>query len=183
MKPLAFLAAVLLAVTASAERPAEWAQPVVLEGVENLYRVTPFLYRSRQPTRAGMANLEKLGVRTVIDLRAFHSDRKELAGTRLKQVHIGVKTWWISEGQVVAVLKALRRRENGPFLIHCQHGADRTGLMAAMFRIVEQGWSKEAAIKELREGGYGFHPQWKNIVRRLERADRARLKALVDAAL
>ncbi|TBR21082.1 protein-tyrosine-phosphatase [bacterium] len=172
----------LLAVSARADgRPPEWAQPVTVEGVDNLHRVTPTLYRSRQPTRAGMANLEKLGVRTVINLRAFDSDTDEIAGTGLREVHVGVLTWWVRDKHVVAVLKALRRREDGPFLIHCQHGADRTGLMVAMFRLVEQGWTKEAALKELREGGYGFHAQWKNIVRYIEKVDVARMKARVDA--
>ena len=26
-------------------------------------------------------------------------------------------------------MSMLKKTENGPFLIHCQHGADRTGLM------------------------------------------------------
>ena len=31
-------------------RPAEWATPVQLRGVANLYKVTDYLYRSEQPT-------------------------------------------------------------------------------------------------------------------------------------
>ena len=41
----------------------------------------------------------------------------------------------------------LKDAENGPFLIHCQHGADRTGLMSAMYRILEQGWTPEDALR------------------------------------
>lgn len=166
----------------AAERPPEWAQPVALEGVPNLHRVTPFLYRSAQPSKAGMANLQTLGVKTVIDLRAYHSDAKLLKGTTLAALDLDVKTWRVKDADVVTVLQALRRRENGPFLIHCQHGADRTGLMSAMFRVVEQGWSKAAALRELREGGYGYHAVWKNIVRYIERVDVDGLRRRVDAA-
>lgn len=163
----------------AAERPAEWAQPVSMPGVGNLHRITPLLYRSEQPTQEGMANLEKLGVKTVVNLRALFDDEDEVKGTGLKRVDVGIFTWWVGDKHVVAVLKALRRREDAPFLLHCQHGADRTGLMSAMYRLVEEGWTKEAALRELREGGYGFHPQWKNIVRYVETVDVSEIRRRV----
>lgn len=182
----AALAALLAAPGAAAdkappERPADWAQPVTLDGVGNLHRITPLLYRSEQPTKAGMANLEKFGVKTVIDLRAFHSDKRALAGTKLKTVDLDIKTWRIKDDDVVRVLRTVRRKEDGPFLIHCKHGADRTGVMSAMYRIVEQGWTKEAALRELREGGYGYHSVWKNIVRYVEKVDVEAVRRRVEA--
>ncbi len=56
---------------AAAVRPVQWAEPVEMEGVSNLHRISPTLYRSEQPTALGMKNLEKLGIRTVINLRAL----------------------------------------------------------------------------------------------------------------
>ena len=61
--------------------------------------------------------------------------------------------------------------QDGPFLVHCQHGADRTGLLIASYRIVIQGWSKEAALEELRSGGYGYHSIWRNIPVFIEKMD------------
>jgi protein tyrosine/serine phosphatase len=55
----------------------------------------------------------------------------------------------------------------GPVLVHCHHGADRTGLICALWRVLYQGWSRQSAIDELIEGGYGFHPIWFNIPRYL----------------
>ena len=66
---------------APAARPAHWAEPITLEGVPNLHRITPMLYRSEQPTALGMKNLEKLGIRTVINLRSFNDDDDEVQGT------------------------------------------------------------------------------------------------------
>jgi protein tyrosine/serine phosphatase len=51
----------------------------------------------------------------------------------------------------------------GPTLVHCEHGADRTGLVTALYRIAYQGWNKNAAIDELENGNFGFHDVWINI--------------------
>ena len=35
-----------------------------------------------------------------------------------------------------------------PGLVHCMHGADRTGTLRAPYRIAVQGWSKDDPIKD-----------------------------------
>jgi len=157
-------------------RPVQWAEPIAMEGVANLHRISPMLYRSEQPTALGMKNLEKLGIRTVINLRAFNNDDDEVKGTSLRTEHIKILTWRIDDRHVIEVMRMLRQTENAPFLIHCQHGADRTGVMSAMYRILEQGWTPEDALKELIDGGYGYHPMWKNIVRYVRSVDVAKLR-------
>lgn len=92
---------------------------------------------------------------------------------------LSVKSWHIEDEDVIRVLKIIRQKENGPFLIHCQHGADRTGVMSAMYRITEQGWSKDAAISEMVNGGYGFHPIWSNIIRYIKDVDVDKIKRAV----
>ena len=71
-----------------ANRPETWAQPVKLEGVPNLYRVSDELYRGDQPSPQGMQNLKRLGLKTIINLRSFHSDRDEIGETELAYEHI-----------------------------------------------------------------------------------------------
>lgn len=66
-------------------------------------------------------------------------------------------------------------------LIHCQHGADRTGLVSALYRMVYQGWTREQALDELQHGGYGFHPIWQNITNYLKNVDVERLKREVNS--
>ena len=58
-----------------------------------------------------------------------------------------------------------------PVLVHCQHGADRTGSMIAVYRVIVQGWSKDDAIREMKEGGYGFHRIWGNLPEWIENLD------------
>lgn len=161
-------------------RPSEWAQPLRLDGVPNLHQVAPGIYRSAQPNLTGMRNVAKaLGIKTVINLRNFHSDlpMTERVGVELHELNIN--TWSVRDRDIVRVLQILRRQDNGPFLIHCQHGADRTGLMIAVYRMVEQGWSREAAMAEMLRGGYGFHHTWKNIIRYLEQVDPAKIEAQI----
>ena len=162
-----------------APRPARWAEPLTLEGVRNLYRMTPLLYRSEQPTALGMRNLEKLGIRTVINLRWFNDDANEAKGTSLRTERVKMVTWDVDDKHVIAVMRMLRDPANGPYLIHCQHGADRTGLMSAMYRVLEQGWTVDDAIAELQGGGYGYHSMWSNILRYVRSADVERLRAAI----
>lgn len=186
MKAIAGSLIVAVSAAASAgEAPARnerWAVPVTLEGVPNLHRITPTLYRSEQPTPLGFRNLEKMGIRTVINLRAFNSDDDEVRGTALRTERVRILTWNVDDEHVIDVMRMLRNGENGPFLIHCQHGADRTGLMSAMYRVLEQGWTVDDALAELTGGGYGYHAMWKNILRYVRSADVDKLRSAIAEA-
>ena len=152
-------------------RPVTWAAPIALEGVPNLYKVSATLYRSAQPTSIGMQNLKKLGIKTVINVRTFHSDRDELKGTGLESVRLYMKTWHMENEDAVRFLQIATDPARAPVLVHCQHGADRTGGLCAAYRIAVQGWTKEAAIQELTEGGFSFHSIWFNIPNWVENLD------------
>lgn len=158
-------------VPAPATRPAQWAQPLQVEGVPNLHRVSPVLYRSAQPTNEGMKQLKAMGIKTVVNLRSFHSDRDELKGTGLQYEHIYMKAWNAEREEAVRFLQIVMNPENQPVLVHCQHGADRTGTMCAVYRMAVQGWSKQQAVEEMTEGGYGFHEVWANLKRWLDSVD------------
>ena len=135
-----------------------------MPGVGSFYKITDYLYRSEQPTEEGMKNLGKMGIKTIINLRVFHSDLDKIKKTGLLIEEVSVKPWHIEDEDVIRVLRIIKKREKGPFLMHCWRGADRLGVMVAMFRIVEQGWTKDEAIEEMVKGGYGFHAKWRNII-------------------
>lgn len=157
-------------------RPSAWAQPLSLPGVPNLHKVSDTLYRSAQPTGAGMRNLKKLGIETIVNLRSFHSDRDEISNTGLAYEHIYMKAWHPEEEDVIRFLQIVTNPKRTPVLVHCQHGADRTGLMVAIYRIVVQGWSKEDAAREMTEGGFGFHEVWINLIPWLDALDIDRIR-------
>jgi protein tyrosine/serine phosphatase len=71
----------------------------------------------------------------------------------------------------VRFLKTITDTNAGPFLVHCQHGADRTGTMIAIYRMAVQGWRKEEAIQEMTTGDFGYHTVWGNLIRYLNALD------------
>jgi uncharacterized protein (TIGR01244 family) len=152
-------------------RPPTWAQPVEWGGVPNLHKVSERLYRSAQPSAQDMENLKKLGVRTVVNLRTFHSDKDEIRASGLHYIRIPMQAWYPERKDALRFLRAVTDTSMTPVLLHCQHGADRTGTMVAVYRAAVQGWTKEEALREMTEGGYGYHRVWKNLPRWFRKLD------------
>ena len=147
-----------------AKRPDKWAKPIELKGVPNFHRVSTNLYRSAQPTAEGMKALKQRGIRTIVNLRSFHSDRDEIGGTGLGYEHIYMKAWHAEKKEIVRFLQIVTDKKRLPVLVHCKHGADRTGTMCAIYRIAVQGWTKKEAVAEMTRGGFGFHEVFSNLI-------------------
>lgn len=147
----------------AATKNVEWAKRVELPGLPNFHMVSENLYRGAQPTAEGMKELEKLGVKTIVNLRSMHSDRDEIKGTALSYEHINMTTWNVDDKDVTRFLRTVTDPSRAPVFVHCQHGADRTGTMCAIYRIAVQGWSKDEAVEEMTKGGFGYHNIWQNL--------------------
>lgn len=157
MSACCLLAGVALAGGNTNHRPASWAQPVELDGVPNLYQVSPDLYRSARPTSQGMQSLRQKGIETIVNLRSLHSDRDAIGTTGLAYEHIYMNAWHPEQKEVVRFLQIVTNPKRTPVLVHCLFGSDRTGAMCALYRIAVQGWTKEEAIREMTRGGFGFN--------------------------
>jgi len=142
-----------VAAATQAVRDPTWATPIALDGVPNLFEVSDDLYRSAQPTPDGLLALKRLGVRTVIDQREFHNDRAAAKQADLLDEELSIQTWHITDDEVVTVMRLLADPHGGPYLIHCHHGSDRTGLMIAMYRVLHQHWTTQQALAEMIGGG------------------------------
>ena len=92
--------------------------------------------------------------------------------------NVPMHSWNTHDEDIISALRIIHDAPK-PILVHCRHGADRTGLIMAMYRVVFQGWTKEQAKKEMLEGGYGFHAVWVNITRRIDKADIAAIRARI----
>jgi protein tyrosine/serine phosphatase len=159
------------AFASGADRPVSWAQPIKLEGVPNLHKVGDNLYRSAQPTAQGMKNLRKMGIETIVNLRSFNSDRNLIGNTGIGYEHLYMKAWHPEHKEVVRFLQIVTNPKRAPVLVHCQHGADRTGTMIALYRVSVQGWTRKEAIREMTEGGFGFHEVWSNLPEWIKQLD------------
>src|SRR5216684_1286275 len=101
-------------------------------GVGNFHQVNSQVYRGAQPSKEGFANLAKLGITTVIDLREAgdrsieESQIVKAAGMRYISVPMkGLSA--PSPADVDKVLNVLNDPTAGPVFVHCRRGADRTG--------------------------------------------------------
>jgi protein tyrosine/serine phosphatase len=117
-----------------------------------------------------------MGIKTIIDLRAIHSDKNEIGNTQIGYEHIGTQAWDINEEDIIKFLKIVTDKEKTPAFVHCQRGADRTGFMVAIYRVAVCGWSKESAIDEMTHGGYEFSPLWGNLVDNVMKLDVEKIK-------
>jgi protein tyrosine/serine phosphatase len=152
-----------------------WAQPMELPGLPNLHKVSDSMYRGAAPTAEGIRQLKKLGIKTVVDLRDSGSP-DDLRGTGMTYVRIPTTAWQPDEKAVVRFLQTVTDTSRLPVFVHCQRGADRTGMMCAIYRVAMQGWSKDQAIEEMTHGGFGFYSGWQNLVRYVRDLDIERIK-------
>jgi len=124
----------------------------------NFHQVNENLYRGAQPQRGGLKKLSELGIKTVINLRGASEDTRdeqaeaEAAGLRYFNIPmsgIGRPT----DEQVERALAVIDARDNWPVFVHCQRGADRTGVIVAVYRILRDQWTEEQAIAEAKRFG------------------------------
>jgi tyrosine-protein phosphatase SIW14 len=172
----------LLAVEAGPrERPAHWATPMINVSLENCYRVSDDLYRCEQPGKQDIADLQAMGVRSILNLRSWNTDPQVLEEAGFKLLLQRMEADDLTVDDLVAALRLLRDAPK-PVLVHCWHGSDRTGSVVAAYRIVFQNWTPAAALDELRHGGYGYHEKWfPNIITLFETLDAAALRQRVLA--
>jgi protein tyrosine/serine phosphatase len=154
----------------------KWAQAIQLRGVPNLHKVSEDLYRGAQPSADGFRQLEKLGIRTVVNLRFVISDRDKIKGTGLDYEHINTTTLSTETRDVIRFLKIVTDKDRIPVFVHCHRGAERTGVMCAAYRVVVQGWTKEEAIAEMTEGGFASRTIKKNLLDYIRRINVMEMK-------
>jgi hypothetical protein len=172
MRTLLFLPAVLLAaaltsVNAEASEPDDPTNQCVRidgRGLTNCFQVTDGLYRGGELTHRGVKLLEDRGVRTIVCLRLFAFDKRCLRGTHINFHQIAMTALRPNEDDIVEFLKIALDPNCQPVYVFCNRGAERTGMMCAAYRMVACGWSKEAAICEMTQGPFGYHPIWKQVL-------------------
>ena len=112
------------------------------------------IYRSNQPNRDEFRELEKLGFKTVLNLRTHHADHDALRGFHISERRL--KIYILTAEDMVEALRIVKSSPK-PLLIHCLRGADRTGAVAVGYRIVFENWSLEEAMAEFQLPDYGRH--------------------------
>ena len=151
--------------------PIPLGEKLKLSGVPNAGKINDSLFRGAQPSSEGIAELKKLGITTIVDLRGEDPDKikweqqqAESAGMRF--VNIPVSGWSPPANDQVAQFLSLFKNHNDKIFVHCKFGDDRTGVFVAAYRMAHDHWLPHQAIKEMYFFGFnGFwHPAMKSYI-------------------
>lgn len=130
-------------------------------GIKNFYQVDEHVYRGAQPTEEGFQYLAKIGVKTVIDLRATDERAKaeeaEVTAAGMKYVNVPMTGLTPpTTADISRILGLLEDSGTGPVFVHCKRGADRTGAVIAAYRIDHDHWENSRALSEAMSRGMSF---------------------------
>ena len=157
----------------SAASDPAYGEKLRIAGIHNAGKINDTLYRGAQPKQAGLEELKKLGVTTIVDLRRdnpqkVYWERREAAALGMRFVFIPVSGWGPpSDEQVAEFLGLFRQDPKARVFVHCRFGDDRTGMFVATYRMAVDHWTPSQAIGEMYFFGFnGFwHPSMKKFVR------------------
>ena len=131
---------------------------VVGETLANFHIVAPGqAYRSAQPDAAGLENvISQLGIQTVVNLRGHNPGKywydAELQVCQAMGVTLAdhpMSAHSLPSGELLAAIIDTLQGAEYPILIHCAGGADRSGAIAAIYRMLILGHEKSDALSEL----------------------------------
>src|SRR5438105_7442458 len=125
--------------------------------IPRFFMMADGVYRGGQPSDKGFQLLKEKGIKTVINLRMENDESGLVQALGMNYVHIpieDIRPWTqIPEAAIAKYFELINNRANYPIFFHCRRGADRTGAMAALYRIAVQGWTAKKAYSEARDVG------------------------------
>jgi protein tyrosine phosphatase (PTP) superfamily phosphohydrolase (DUF442 family) len=121
----------------------------------NLHEIRPGVWRSNQPAPRDIRRAARLGVKTIINLRGPRRD----GGWRLEKeacdrygitlVDVTVRSRDVPDAETVRNINALFKSVKPPFLMHCKSGADRAGLVSALYLLLVEKTTVDEALDML----------------------------------
>jgi tyrosine-protein phosphatase SIW14 len=127
----------------------------------NFHRVNERLYRGAQPKKDGLKKLASLGVKSILNLRG---EDENTAAEQREAKELGLNYYALpmgglsrpSDEQIAKALSIINNPENGVVFVHCKHGADRTGVVIACFRMLQESQTAEQAREEAEKHGMSW---------------------------
>jgi tyrosine-protein phosphatase SIW14 len=149
-----------------------YGEKLKIRGVPNPGKINEGLYRGAQPNEQGLEELKKLGITTIVDLRAEDRgksewERQQAEKLGMKFVHIPIAGFAAPTNEEVVQFLSLVRDPQQKIFVHCLLGEDRTGVFVATYRMSVQKWPVTQAMREMNSFGFNafWHPAMKAFVR------------------
>ena len=148
--------------TPAARRQAKWHFYLSDHGLlrtvwTNMDQIAPGVWRSNQPSPARLRKIHAMGIRTILNLRGqdsyahylFEKETCDALGIELIDHKIYARSLVAREKflKLFDIFDELETKK--PFLFHCKSGADRAGLVAAMWLMDKEGASVDDARRML----------------------------------
>jgi len=121
----------------------------------NRHRLGDRAWRSAQPAPHHIRALKRRGLRTIINLRgdrlcgAYWLEQAICERKGIKLINFQIRSRAAPTREEVRAARDLFAQIEYPMLMHCKSGADRVGLMSALYRFFQEGMPLEEARKEL----------------------------------
>lgn len=143
--------------------------------IPNFHYVDHGIYRSGILTKENLSELQNFGIRSIISMKTNPQEVKEereyAKANGMAFVHIPIFILYFGDyekNKFWQVYKAMRTLPK-PVLVHCSRGSDRTGIIIAMHRILDDGWSFNKARREMYERGFNpFFSFWESFLKDLK---------------
>jgi protein tyrosine phosphatase (PTP) superfamily phosphohydrolase (DUF442 family) len=146
----------------------------VAPAIPRFARVDEGLSRGARPSAAAIDSLARHGYRTVVSFLHDPSEGERVRAAGMRYVEIPMTATIFGASAPTdqdldrffgVVLDSTAR----PVFMHCAHGKDRTGAMAAIYRIEVSGWTPGRAIAEMDSMGFnGMYRKLHHFVRDYE---------------
>lgn len=121
----------------------------------NLHEIRPGVWRSNQPSPKRVRAAAEAGVRTILNLRGPRAD----GGWRLEKeacdqhgmalVDFTIRSRAVPDRDCVLEAKRVFEQLQYPMLMHCKSGADRAGIMSALYLLLMEKASAAEAAEQL----------------------------------
>lgn len=121
----------------------------------NLHALGRNAFRSAQPAPYQLAALQRKGLRTVVCLRgeresgSWQLEKEACRLLGLELVELRVRSRGAPEKELLLGMREFFARLEHPVLFHCKAGADRAGLVAALYLMLHEGVSAAQALRQL----------------------------------
>ena len=122
----------------------------------SLHKISEQTYRSNQPFPWQILDdKNKRGIKTVVNLRgvrncsSFFLEKETCEKHNIKLINFPVTSRAAPKVETILAAKKLFNEVEYPIIMHCKSGADRAGLMSALYLILHKNVSVEEAKKQL----------------------------------
>ena len=121
----------------------------------NFHQVCDDAYRASQPSPSHLSFYKNKGIKAILNLRGFTQQSYALfeedscKKLGLKLISVPLSGSFAPQSEKLLEIISIMEKIPKPFVLHCKSGADRAGLVSAIYLIVQKKISVAEAKKQL----------------------------------